>query len=343
VLRKRSLFVVALMWCSISGGSPSSLRAAPGGNSSPGSGTSSASVEDSRCTTTPAGATKKLRHTRSKLVTKLGSPRHRGLDLVATPDVDRQTLRGTIGYGKIHKGLEDEDVELFACDRGAWIGLGSARTGDNGEFALTLEGSARLGVGMRDLYVSVVGDRSGVRFLGYVAPAGTQMIVSDIDGTLTSSENAFIKTAVAGSYTGAQPGAPAAFGVLAQRGYQPVYVSARGEQFTEATRAFLASQGFPRGPILLARSFVTIPGPDTVAFKTRAMETLMRAGLVVAGGVGNRASDVAAYQAVGLPAGRIFIGTAEFASEVEDHIAAGRATGFATYDEVVASHFRTLP
>jgi phosphatidate phosphatase PAH1 len=64
---------------------------------------------------------------------------------------------------------------------------------------------------------------------------------------------------------------------------------------------------------------------------------------VVAGGVGNRATDVAAYQAVGLPPSRIFIGISEFADELADHLAAGRATGFATYDEVVASHFRNLP
>jgi phosphatidate phosphatase PAH1 len=337
------MFILALAWCSISAGSPSSLRAAPVGYPSPTRGASSAGIADDRCATTPTGPTRKLRHRRSKLVTKLGSPRHRGLDLIATPEVRRQVLTGTIGYGKIHKALEDEDVELFACERGAWLRLGAARTDDEGEFALALEGNARLGVGMRDLYVSVVGDRSGARFLGYVAPAGTQLIVSDVDGTLTSSEKAFVKTAIAGAYTGAQPGAPAAFGVLAQRGYQPVYVSARGEQFTEATRAFLEAQGFPRGPILLARSVVTVPGSATVAFKTRAIDNLTRAGLVVAGGVGNRASDIAAYQAVGLPAGRIFIGTGEFAGELAGHLAAGRATGFATYDELVASHLRNLP
>lgn len=323
----RPIFALLLVWCSIS-------EAAP---------VEDPSLTDHRCTTTPTGPTQKLRHKRSKLVTKLGSPRHRGLDLVATPDVQRQVLTGTIGYGKIHKNLKDEDVELFACDRGAWIGLGTARTDDEGEFALALEGNARLGIGMRDLYVSVVGDRSGARFLGYVAPAGTQMFVSDIDGTLTSSERAYVDTVITGRVTRAQPGAPAAIGVLAQRGYQPVYVSARGEQFTEATRVFLESRGFPRGPIVLARAAATIPGPDTVAFKTRAMQALTRAGLVIAGGVGNRATDIVAYQAVGLPAQRIFIGTSEFAGEVANHLAAGRATGFTSYDEVVASHFRSLP
>ena len=330
----RPSFLIALVWCAISGGSPSPSQAAPVGNPS---------LADHRCATTPTGPTQKLRHRRSRLVTRLGSPRHRGLDLVATPDVQRQVLTGTIGYGKIHKNLDDEDVELFACERGGWIRIGTARTDDEGEFTLALEGSARLGVGMRDLYVSVVGDRTGARFLGYVAPAGTRMIVSDIDGTLTSSERAYVKTVVAGVMAKAQPGAPAAFGVLAERGYQPVYVSARGEQFTEATRAFLDAHGFPRGPILLARAAATIPGPDTVVFKTRAMETLTRAGLVVAGGVGNRATDIAAYQAIGLAANRIFIGSGEFAGELADHLAAGRATGFASYDEVVASHFRNLP
>ena len=40
-------------------------------------------------------------------------------------------------------------------------------------------------MGLRDLYLSVVGDRTGARFVGLVAPSGTALAVSDVDGTLT--------------------------------------------------------------------------------------------------------------------------------------------------------------
>src|SRR5439155_24490120 len=136
---------------------------------------------------------------------------------------------------------------------------GTARTDDEGHFALGLSGDGRLPVGMRDLFVSVVGDRTGVGFLGYVAPAGTPLVVSDVDGTLTSSENAFLETIALGIEPGAQPGAAQAFAAAAAGGKQLVYVTARGNQYTTATRHWLDDHGFPRGPVRLSPSFVTLP------------------------------------------------------------------------------------
>jgi phosphatidate phosphatase PAH1 len=338
---KSQLFVIAVVWCSVSTATVTHLRAAPAGNSP--AGASSAAVEDHRCDAAPVVSPGELRHRRSRLVTGLGSPRHRAIDVVASPGADRHVLRGSLSYGKAHKDLEDEDVELFACDRGAWHAIGTARTDDDGDFSLALAGARRLAPGMRDLYASAVGDRTGVRFLAYVAPAATRVIVSDVDGTLTASEHAFVRTVVANSRIGAQPGAAAAFRELAASGYQPVYVTARGEVFTEKTRAWLAQQGFPRGPMILAEDLVTVPGPATVAFKTGAMDALTSAGLVVAGGIGNRATDIAAYEAMGLPADRIFIGTQEFAEELAPALSRGRATAFARYDALAAGHLTRLP
>ncbi|CAN5783521.1 hypothetical protein BH11MYX3_BH11MYX3_25920 [soil metagenome] len=341
---KRCLYVVALAGCSISTSNPSDPGSPPDGDSPAGEGTSSLAVPDIQCAATPdLGPAGELRHTRSALITALGSPRHRGLDLVSTPSAARQVLAGAISYTLADKALEDEDVELFACVDGAWSGLGDARTDDEGRFALALEGSARLEIGMRDLYVSVVGDRTGARFLAYIAPPATRMVASDVDGTLTSSESTFVKTVVVGSESLAQPGAATAFRFLAERGYQPVYITARGQQFVCDTRAWLAEQDFPRGPMMLAPSFITIPGGDTVDFKAGAMATIRTAGLVIAAGIGNRASDVAAYVRAGLEPERIFIGTTEFADELAPDLEAGRATGFATYDELRADRLTLLP
>ena len=76
-----------------------------------------------------------------------------------------------------------------SCSRArarAWRSLGTARTDDEGRFSLALTGDARLPVGLRDLY-GAVADGTGVWFLAFVAPDGARVIVSDIDGTLTSN------------------------------------------------------------------------------------------------------------------------------------------------------------
>jgi phosphatidate phosphatase PAH1 len=277
------------------------------------------------------------------VIASLGGAQHRGFDLVASADSASQTLAGWISYTVVDKALEDEDVEVFACDGGAWRSAGTARTDDEGYFVLELAGAERLAVGMRDLFVSVAGDRTGARFLGYVAPAGTRLIVSDVDGTLTSSENAFFETIVLGREPDERAGAPAAYRAVTSKGYQLVYVTARGNQFTSATRDWLDHKGFPRGPVRLSPSFVTLPGGDTSDYKSQTLAALMATGLELAAGVGNRASDVAAYAATGLAADHIFIEMPEYADEVQPLLDAQAATGFASYDELLAAHLIALP
>jgi hypothetical protein len=300
-------------------------------------------VPDVRCAGAPeAGAAGRFRHTRSRILARLGGPRHRGFDLVTSEGAPTQTLEGWISYTVVDKALEDEDVDVLACLAGEWRRVGSARTDDDGRFALELSGAARLPVGMRDMFVSVVGDRSGVGFLAYVAPDGMPLIVSDVDGTLTSSENAFIETVVLGREPDERAGAPRAYEAAMAKGYQLVYVTARGNQFTTATRGWLASKGFPRGPVRLAPTLITLPGDDTVEYKIRTIERLV-AGLMLAAGVGNRASDITAYTSTRLAADRIFIELPEFVDEVQPLLETGAAIGFSSYDELFERYLAKLP
>ena len=293
-------------------------------------------VPDVRCAGAPdAGDARSFHHFKNVLISALGDPRHRGFDLVTSADAASQTLEGWISYTIVDKALEDEDVDLFACRAGLWSRIGTVRTDDEGHFALGLSGASRLPVGMRDLFVSVVGDRSGVGFLGYVAAAGTPLVVSDVDGTLTSSENAFFETIVLGIEPDARPGAAHAVADAEARGHQLVYVTVRGNQYTTATRDWLDHKDFPRGPVRLAESFLTLPGGDTVDFKTRTITALTATGLSLSAGVGNRATDVAAYVNSGLAADRIFIGLPEFADEVQPLIDAHQAVAFTSYDDLV--------
>jgi phosphatidate phosphatase PAH1 len=220
--------------------------------------------------------------------------------------------------------------------------VGTARTDDEGYFALALSGPARLPVGMRDMFVSVVGDRTGAWFLGYVAPAGTRLILSDVDGTLTSSENAFLETILLGREPDARAGAERAFAAATANGHQMVYMTARGSQYTEETRAWLASKQFPRGPLRLAPSFITLPGGDTVEYKARTASALAASGLALAAGVGNRASDITAYGDAGIATERIFIELPEYVDEVQPLLDTGAAIGFATYDELRTRHLEPL-
>ena len=180
--------------------------------------------------------------------------------------------------------------------------LGTVRTGDrNGPFRLELTGLHRLPVGLRDMFLSVRGDWSSARFVAFVAPEGTPLAVSDVDGTLTPFEAAFVGSAL-GIDIGVHDGAPEAFTTLASRGMQPIYVTARGRSATKATREWLARTGMPRGPVRLADG-VLLPGSATVAYKTATLRAFD--GFELAVGNGNRASDIEAYTAAGIPADQL--------------------------------------
>lgn len=286
---------------------------------------------DVHCSDKPdAGPEAEWRHLASELIEEAGSPHHRGHDLVATTEDATQTITGKITYGASDKDLEDEDIDVFACMSTGWMKLGTSRTNGNGIFTLELTGAARVPAGLRDLYLSVAGDRTGAAFLALVAAPGSPVVVSDIDGTLTESENAYPISLALGGEVPAQPDAPAALMTATTRGVNLVYISARGDRFTQDTRDWLAAKGFPRGIVKLPRSIITMPGEDTIEAKIELLGLLE--GFDVLAGIGNRTTDVAAYGAVGLPPDRIFIKLPEFTSELAADLDAGKATKFDEYE-----------
>jgi phosphatidate phosphatase PAH1 len=314
----------------------------PGGmGSGTGSGDTAQPIPEVRCATAPStGAATDWRHTTSAITAAVGDPHHRGIDLIATAEEAAQVLAGKLAYGPTDKDLEDEDVEVFACIDAAWSKLATVRTDGDGRFSLSLTGDARLPIGMRDLFVSVMGDRSGAPFIGFVAPSGARMVVSDVDGTLTASENAYPEALALGGDVAVQPGAPSALQMLKARGYSVVYITARGDRFTQDTRDWFASKAFPRGPMRLPSAIVTLPGADTIDFKRSAIQSL--AAFDVAAGFGNRSTDVTAYMEAGLPADRIFIKLPEFSEELATQLGAGAATGFDLYDTLRANQLEAM-
>jgi phosphatidate phosphatase PAH1 len=240
------------------------------------------------------------------------------------------------------KAAEDEDVEVYECDNGAWRLVGRTRSDGEGHFDLALTGDDRLGTGLHELVISVPGDRSGAIATAYIAPRDAHVVLCDIDGTLTNSEDAIVGEVVWHENVRARPGAASALHALADAGYQPIYVTARSRAYTELTSRWLAAQEMPRGPVVVAPTRMALPGSEALGAKTREIAKLRAAGLDLAVGIGNRATDVIAYERAGIPGDRIWVQTSEHAAELAPLIQHHRAIGFTSYAELRA-RVRTLP
>lgn len=282
-------------------------------------------ITDHRCTNGPPARVLGFRHKRSKLITRSGRSNHRGIDLIAREDDQHQRLAGKLAYGRVDKDIEDEDVEVFACTANTWRSVGTARTDDDGRFQLELGGGSRLPIGMRDMYVAALGDGTGAWFVAYVAGKTESVVVTDVDGTITWSENSIIKSAVKGSDIRPRPNAPVGLNAVPN---VIVYVTARGDVFTDLTRRWLERHGFPRGVMRLSHGAFARPGERAIAYKTSILRSFT---VPVIAGIGNRKSDIIAYTNVGVPPNRILIHLPQYEKEVRADLAAGKAIGFADY------------
>ncbi|MEO8700727.1 MAG: hypothetical protein ABI867_11820 [Kofleriaceae bacterium] len=284
-----------------------------------------ATATKSHCASPPRTGRGSFRSIRNRMFARLGDPRHRGIDLIALESDPVQTIAGKLAYTAADKDLGHEDVELYACVDDAWKSLATLRTDKHGRFRTDLAGDARLPPGTRDLFAYVAGDGTGVRFLAYVAKAGESVIVTDIDGTITASENAVLTTVLFGDDIGHRLDAPQ---VLAGSDHKIVYVSARGDQMSDVTRRWLRTHGFPDGPMRLAPASLLKPGPKTVAFKTAALRSL---SVPIHAAIGNKPTDVESYASAGIPASRIFVKLPEFEGALRGDLAARRAIGFTRF------------
>lgn len=250
----------------------------------------------------------------SRLTVAEGSARHRGRDLFVRAG-EPQWAIAKFAYGAADKDLEDETVDVWvARDCRTWERLGSARTLNDGQ-GTTIEGvppnggrvyfqipAARaLGVGRHRLHFVVRGDGSTADAIVDVLPTNARVAVSDVDGTLTSSEWAAVGALLTSQPPAAHPGAPDALWALARRGYHIFYLTARPEWLEPTTRAWLSLRGFPPGIVHTTTGSTGAINSAAQAFKEAELNALTdRLGYAPDYGFGNRASDVATYTSLGL-------------------------------------------
>jgi phosphatidate phosphatase PAH1 len=262
-------------------------------------------------------APRAFRHNRSRFIAASGDPCHRGRDQIVVAG-EPQWLIAKFAYGPEDKDLKDEEVAIFVEPHGSagWVPLGAARTtrdGDRATDGVTDSGGRvyfavpaprALPVGRHRVRLVVGGDGTSAELALHVVPPGQAIVVSDVDGTLTTSEFVEVSALARGELPDANAGAPEALRALAAQGLVPVYLTARPEWLTGRTRAFLARHGFPAGVLHTKSDKSGALGEAAAAFKRDELAALAGKGLRIAWAFGNTPSDAAAYARFVAGAGR---------------------------------------
>lgn len=279
-----------------------------------------------------------FRHRRSKVLAKMGSPRHSAGDVVVSPR-QATTVEGKFSYTKASKDLEDEEVTAEVMAGKRWHRLGTRRTDSDGRVRFEVPGRLLRKPGAVRYRMTVAGDRTSTGALIYVWAPGTRVVVFDIDGTLTPGDREIIKRAVWGSAVAVRPGAADVVRHWIKRqAIKPVYLTGRPYLFSADTRAWLERHGFPPGPLITADSLrQVIPSTAGVGkFKETWLKQLKsEQKLDIIAAYGNADTDVCAFARAGIaPKASYIFGEGERKCEGFD--AANTITDF-------VAHLATLP
>jgi len=240
------------------------------------------------------------------------------LDLVLNPG-QVPILIGKFAYGPFDLDIHDETVELWlqtSC--GHWEKLGSALTSDDGQYGtvngveddggrifFTIPEAARPGLGSYRVKFLVKGDHSEANSWLHLWPRGTHAVLSDVDGTITTSENDGAWSVLDPATPVIRPSAAATFQAYAQKGYRVVYLTARPEFLDPGSRAWFAANGLPESVAHFSPKDLGELGNAT-PYKAAFITTLMgNAGVILDAVYGNKDTDLAAYLEAGIPANNI--------------------------------------
>lgn len=203
--------------------------------------------------------------------------------------------------------IRGEAVSLWTYDTegAAWLSLGRAITDDDGRYDIApTAGFVSLG---QPVYAVLEADKSCATHYDFLSPTGTKTIITDIDGTLTLSDEELFKQIDDGSYDPLEnASASALMNLWSDKGYQIVYLTARPHEFRAETRAWLEDRGFPLGAVITANTLVF---DETARQYKRSWvnRVVTDFGWNVVAAYGNASSDIDAYEDGGIPKDITFI------------------------------------
>ncbi len=230
-------------------------------------------------------------------------------DFLGNPDA-AQSLVGRMARGRAlnARPIPNEFVSLWTWNAtGHFEQLGRQRTDGDGRYTFDLSGDDRFGLGTHITYAVLEGDGSCADHLVASWPAGTQVVVTDIDETLTTADAEFLRQIGDPSYDPQlRPGSIELMNAWAEKGYKAIYLTARPHDFRVPTRGWLAAHGYPTGPVGTATSLVV--GDAAVAYKAAFIGQLVNdLGWSVVAAYGNADSDIQAYAQAGVPKSVTFV------------------------------------
>jgi hypothetical protein len=260
------------------------------------------------------GPARDFEHTTSEIYSSISDPHHRGRDLFVNPG-EPVWIIGKFTYGLNDKDLKDEEVDVWMLrDCGdTWEKVGTAVTTEEGEHP-TVEGvedsggwvyyqlpsDLQLAPGRHRFELVVAGDLSHVPVYVDVVAPGTPLVVSDVDGTLTTSENEEFGALLTGATPDANADAAAVLSGLADKGYRVFYLTARPEFLVERTRQFIRERGFPPGLVHTTLNTTGATGDAAVAYKLGELQAIAARGLVPSWAFGNTETDAEAFFSAGI-------------------------------------------
>lgn len=241
------------------------------------------------------------------LVTIQGGPNHRIRDVIL-PLGSAGQLRGHFTYGTLDSDLGDETVELWVQTCPGWVKWGAAQTDSNGYVYFDVPSS--LPAGDYRVKIVVLGDQTVADGMIAAWPAGMQVIVTDIDGTLTTSDWQAVQDIIFGASAEMYPDANTAIQQFGKKDYRMVYLTGRPELVTRYSRNWLMDHDFPLGTVHVTDDIAQTMPTEAGVQKFKAdflagLQSTVKLQLIA--GFGNATTDIGAYYAVNLPKDKVFI------------------------------------
>lgn len=215
--------------------------------------------------------------------------------------------RAPQGSGLASNPIGEEPVSLWRYDVATevWNQLARGSTDLFGEYRFDLD--IAIDDVTRPVYGVLEADRTCAAHYAFLLDAGTKVIITDIDGTLTLSDEELFKQIDDGAYVPLEnTSAALLMNTWAEKGYQIVYLTARPHAFRSETRSWLDELGYPLGPVITANSLVF--GDSARQYKREWVNRVVGDfNWDVVAAYGNADSDIDAYEDAGIPKDVTFI------------------------------------